>query len=120
MGTEKESEVKEAQASSRRVNMSSTKVRRVINQIRNCSYEQALVLLEFMPRRACHPILQLILSAAANANNNYGLTKSNSFISEARVDNGTSLKRFRPRAQGRGYPIRKPTCHVITKMKSKR
>nr|YP_010715506.1 ribosomal protein L22 [Todea barbara]WDE24621.1 ribosomal protein L22 [Todea barbara] len=118
METKNESKI-EARASARYVNMSADKARRVINQIRGCSYEQALVLLEFMPYRACYPILQLIPPAAANANNNLGLNKSNLFISEARVDNSTTLKRFRPRAQGRGCPIRKPTCRIIIKVKGR-
>lgn len=83
------------QALSKNVHMSATKVRRVIDQIQGCSYEQALVLPEFTPRRACYLMLQLILPAAANANNNLGLSKSNLFISEARVDNGTRFKGFR-------------------------
>ena len=57
----------EARAVAKHIRMSSHKARRVINQIRGCSYEQALMILEFMPYRACYPILQLISSAAANA-----------------------------------------------------
>nr|YP_010463847.1 ribosomal protein L22 [Anemia phyllitidis]UUL71113.1 ribosomal protein L22 [Anemia phyllitidis] len=108
----------ETRASLRNIRISASKTRRVLNQIRGCSYEQALVSLEFMPYKACYFVLQLILSAAANANNKYNnkLSKSNLFISEACVDNATCLKRFRPRAQGRGYPIRKPTCHIIVKL----
>ena len=60
----------EAKALAKHIRMSSYKARRVINQIRGLSYEQALMILEFMPYRACYPILQLISSAAANANNN--------------------------------------------------
>lgn len=107
----------ETQASSRNIHMSATKVRRIVNQIQGRSYEQALVLLEFLPYRACYPVLQLILSAAANATNNLGLTKSNLLISEARVDKSSYLKRFRPRAQGQSYPIRKHTCHIIIKVR---
>lgn len=107
----------EMQASLRNIRISATKVRRIISHIQGCSYEQALVLLEFLPHRACYPVLQLIVSAAANATNNLGLSKSNLFISEARVDRSTYFKRFRPRAQGRGYPIRKPTCHITIRLK---
>lgn len=111
-----EESIVEAQASLKNANMSATKARRIISNIRGCSYEQALLLLEFLPHRACYPILQLILSAAANASNRIGSSKSNLFVIEARVDNSTNLKRFRPRARGRGYPIKKPTCHVIIKL----
>nr|YP_009694194.1 ribosomal protein L22 [Christensenia aesculifolia]QEI60369.1 ribosomal protein L22 [Christensenia aesculifolia] len=105
-----------ARASVRYLKLSANKARRVINQIRGRSYEQALILLEFMPYRACYAILQLISSAAANANHNLGLSKANLFISEAKVDESTLLKRFQPRAQGRGYPIHKPTCHITITM----
>nr|BDW46184.1 ribosomal protein L22 [Marchantia emarginata subsp. cuneiloba] len=99
-------------AVAKHIHMSPHKVRRVVSQIRGRSYEQALMILEFMPYRACNPILQLLSSAAANANHNFGLSKTNLFINEIQVDKGTFFKRFQPRAQGRGYPIHKPTCHI--------
>ena len=106
-------------ALAKHIRMSVHKARRVINQIRGCSYEQALIILEFMPYRACYPILQLISSAAANASHNFNLNKSNLIISEIKVDQGTILKRFQARAQGRGYPIQKTTCHITIIIKSK-
>nr|AMD61966.1 ribosomal protein L22 [Tetraplodon fuegianus] len=109
----------EARALAKHIRMSAPKARRVINQIRGRSYEEALMILEFMPYRACYPILQLISSAAANANNNLNINKVNLIISEAKVDEGTVLKRFQPRAQGRGYPIHKPTCHITITVKNK-
>jgi len=96
--------------------MSPDKVRRVSNQIRGRSYEQALMILEFMPYRACNPILKLLSSAAANASHNFGLDKSNLFINRIQVNKGSFLKRLQPRAQGRGYPIHKPTCHITIVM----
>nr|YP_010881555.1 ribosomal protein L22 [Pellia neesiana]WIA68633.1 ribosomal protein L22 [Pellia neesiana]WIA68719.1 ribosomal protein L22 [Pellia neesiana]WIA68805.1 ribosomal protein L22 [Pellia neesiana] len=104
-------------ASAKYIRMSPYKVRRVIGQIRGHSYEQALMILEFMPYRACGPILQLPSPAAANASHNFGLSKTDLFISEIHVNKGTFLKRFQPRAQGRGYPIHKPTCHITIVMK---
>jgi large subunit ribosomal protein L22 len=109
----------QVRAVAKTVRMSPHKVRKVIDQIRGRSYEQALMLLEFMPYRACYPILQVVCSAAANANHNLGLSKANLFISEAMVSNGPVLKRFRPRAQGRGYPIRKPTCSITVVVKNR-
>jgi large subunit ribosomal protein L22 len=103
-------------ALNKNIRMSPDKVRRVVNQIRGRSYEQALMLLEFMPYRACNPILKLLSSAAANANNNFGLNKSDLFLNEIQVDKGGILKRLQPRAQGRGYPIHKPTCHITIVM----
>lgn len=108
----------EIRASAKNIRMSAHKARRVINQIRGRSYEQALMLLEFMPYRACHPILRLLSSAAANASRNSNLNKTNLIVSEARVDGGTTLKRFQPRAQGRAYPIHKPTCHITITVKN--
>nr|YP_010145589.1 ribosomal protein L22 [Coniogramme intermedia]QQO79436.1 ribosomal protein L22 [Coniogramme intermedia] len=108
-----------ARAMRRNVRVSVIKMRRITDRIRNCSYEEALVLPEFMPYRACYLVSQLLLSAAANASINLGLNKSNLFIGEIWVDNSTYLRRFRPRAQGRGYPIRKPTCQVTVKLNSK-
>nr|YP_010933236.1 ribosomal protein L22 [Nitella hyalina]WKT08466.1 ribosomal protein L22 [Nitella hyalina] len=107
------------QASLKSLNISFHKARKVINQIRGCSYEKALMILEFMPYRACKPITQLISSAAANASNNLGLKKDTLFISQAKVDQGITIKRFQPRAQGRAYPIRKSTCHITIIMNSK-
>lgn len=107
-----------AQARGKNFRVSARKLRRITNQLRGCSYGEALVLLEFMPYKMSYLISQLILSAGANANTNFGLNKSNLFISEAQVNDSVSLKRFRPRAQGRGYPIKKPTCKVTIKLKS--
>nr|YP_009426027.1 ribosomal protein L22 [Deparia viridifrons]ASU94697.1 ribosomal protein L22 [Deparia viridifrons] len=107
-----------ARALGKNIRVSAIKIRRITDRIRGCSYGEALVLPESMPYKTCYLISQLILSAAANANTNFGLDKSNLFISEARVENSTYLKRFRPRAQGRGYPIKKPTRKVTIKSNS--
>jgi large subunit ribosomal protein L22 len=102
----------EAKAFGRYIRMSPNKVRRVLNQIRGKNYKDALMLLEFMPYRACGPVWQVIYSAAANAQNNLNIDKENLYISEAFADQGPVLRRFRPRAQGQGNGIRKPTCHI--------
>lgn len=94
------------------VRMSPFKVRRVLDQIRGRSYQDALMMLEFMPYRACEPIRKLVRSAAANAEHNNGLDRAKLVVSQAFADQGPVLKRFRPRAQGRAYGIRKPTCHI--------
>jgi large subunit ribosomal protein L22 len=109
----------EVRAVAKRVRMSPHKVRKVVDQIRGRSYEEALMLLEFMPYRACYPILQAVCSAAANANHNLGLSKANLVINKVMVDQGPVLKRFRSRAQGRGYPIRKPTCTITVFVRNK-
>lgn len=65
-----------------------------------------------MPYRSCKPVLKVLRSAAANAEHNAGIDPANLIISQAFADQGPVLKRFRPRAQGRAYQIRKPTCHI--------
>ncbi|NBD14884.1 MAG: 50S ribosomal protein L22 [Cyanobacteria bacterium] len=102
----------ETKAIARYIRMSPHKVRRVLDQIRGRSYREALIILEFMPYRACDPVLKALRSAAANAEHNQGLDRANLIISKAYADGGPTLRRFRPRAQGRAYQIRKPTCHI--------
>lgn len=109
MATDTKEEVK---AIARYIRMSPHKVRRVLDQIRGRSYREALIVLEFMPYRACEPVRKLVRSAAANAEHNAGLDPAKLVISQAFADQGPSLKRFRARAQGRAYQIRKPTCHI--------
>ena len=101
------------------IRMSPHKVRRILNQIRGRSYQEALMILEFLPYSASGPVWQAIYSAAANAQNNYNLDKKKLFIDEVYADEGPKLKRIRPRAQGRAYRIVKPTCHITVVVKSK-
>lgn len=102
----------EVKATARYVRMSPRKVRRVLDQIRGRSYAEALIVLEFMPYRACEPVLKVLRSAVANAEHNAGLDPRDLTVSTAFADQGPVLRRFRPRAQGRAYQIRKPTCHI--------
>jgi large subunit ribosomal protein L22 len=102
----------ETKAIARYIRMSPHKVRRVLDQIRGRSYRDALMILEFMPYRACDPVLKVLRSAVANAEHNANLDPSTLIVSKAFADGGPALKRFRPRAQGRAYKIRKPTCHI--------
>ena len=101
------------------IRMSPHKVRRILNQIRGRSYQEALMILEFLPYGAGGPVWQVLYSAAANAQNNYNLDKKKLFIDEVYADEGPKLKRIRPRAQGRAYRIVKPTCHITVVVKSK-
>lgn len=105
-------ELEGAFATAKFVRMSPRKVRRVLDQIRGRSYRDALILLEFMPYRSCDPILKVLRSAVANAEHNKGFEKTDLVVSLAYADAGPSLRRFRPRAQGRAFQIRKPTCHI--------
>jgi len=73
----------ETKAIARYIRMSPHKVRRVLDQIRGRSYREALIILEFMPYRACDPVLKALRSAAANAEHNQGLDRANLIISQA-------------------------------------
>lgn len=76
----------EVKAIARYIRMSPFKVRRVLNQIRGRSYREALILLEFMPYRACEPIVKVLRSAVANAEHNQGLDPNDLVISQAFAD----------------------------------
>ena len=102
----------QARAIAKYIRMSPHKVRRVLDQIRGRQYREALIILEFMPYKACGPVLKVLRSAVANAEHNLGIDPSTLVVSEAFADGGPVLKRYRPRAQGRAYQIRKPTCHI--------
>nr|YP_009365060.1 ribosomal protein L22 [Primula chrysochlora]YP_009746093.1 50S ribosomal protein L22 [Primula helodoxa]QOJ50483.1 ribosomal protein L22 [Primula prenantha subsp. morsheadiana]ARJ31730.1 ribosomal protein L22 [Primula chrysochlora]QIH96056.1 50S ribosomal protein L22 [Primula helodoxa]QOJ50567.1 ribosomal protein L22 [Primula prenantha subsp. morsheadiana] len=99
------------------ISMSAHKARRVVDQIRGRSYEETLMILELMPYRACYSIFKLVYSAAANASYNMGSNETNLIISKAEVNEGTTVKKLRPRARGRSFPIKRPTCHITIGVK---
>jgi large subunit ribosomal protein L22 len=106
-----------ARAVARYVRMSPTKVRRVVDMIRGLPAEQAQAILKFAPQAASEPVAKVLGSAIANAEHlahvrNQQLDADDLFVVEAYVDEGPTLKRFRPRAQGRAYRIRKRTSHI--------
>nr|QFG71545.1 ribosomal protein L22 [Mammillaria solisioides] len=103
---------KEIYAFGRYIPMSAHKAQRVIDQIRGRSYEEALMILEFMPYRACYPIFQLLYAAAANARHNRGSNKTELMIRKIEVNKGTKRKKLKPRAQGRRSFIKRTTCHI--------
>ena len=105
-------------AKAKYIRMSSHKIRRVLDQIRGRSYQEALMILEFLPYDAGGPVWQAIYSAAANAKHNYEFDKKTLVIDKIFVDEGPKLKRIRPRAQGRAYKILKPTSHITVILKA--
>nr|YP_009568890.1 ribosomal protein L22 [Marcgravia coriacea]QBC67979.1 ribosomal protein L22 [Marcgravia coriacea] len=107
----------EVYAIGQHISMSAHKARRVIDQIRGRSYEETLMILELMPYRACYPIFKLVYSAAANASYNLGSNETNLIISKAEVNESTTVKKLKPRAKGRSYPIKRPTCHIAIVVK---
>jgi large subunit ribosomal protein L22 len=107
-----------ALAQARYVRMSPQKVRRVIDLVRGMPADEAVAMLKFAPQAASEPVAKVVASAIANAENNKNLDRRTLVISEAYVDEGPTLKRFRPRAQGRAYRIRKRTSHITVVVES--
>ena len=101
-----------ARAVARHVRISPNKARRVVNLVRGLPAKEALTVLQFAPQSASEQVYKVLASAIANAENNERLDPDALLVSEAFVDEGPTLKRFRPRAQGRAYRIRKRTCHI--------
>jgi ribosomal protein L22 len=99
-------------ASARYVRIAPRKARLIADQVRGLHIEKARALLQFSPRGAAQDIHKLIDSAAANAENNHDLIGDEMKVSSITVDEGPTLKRYRPRAQGRATPIHKRTSHI--------
>ena len=96
----------------RYVRVAPRKARLVADQVRGLPLEDAQTLLRFSPRGAAQDISKLIASAAANAENNHDLVADDLVIKSINVDEGPTLRRYRPRALGRATPINKRTCHI--------
>jgi ribosomal protein L22 len=99
-------------ASARYVRIAPRKARLIADQVRGLHIEKARALLQFSPRGAAEDIHKLIDSAAANAENNHDLIGDEMKVSSITVDEGPTLKRYRPRAMGRATPIHKRTSHI--------
>jgi large subunit ribosomal protein L22 len=99
-------------ASARYVRIAPRKVRVVADQIRGKDLEEALALLRFSPRGAAETVRKVIESAAANAENNFDLDPEEMKISKISIDEGPTMRRYRPRARGRATRIEKRTCHI--------
>ena len=102
----------EARAHARYIRVTPQKARRVIDVIRGMNAADAQAVLAFAPQAASEPIGKLVASAVANAANNHQMDARELVISEAFVDEGPTMKRIRPRAQGRAYRVRKRTSHI--------
>ncbi len=103
-------------ATLRNYRQSPRKVRVVANLIKGKSINNALAALDFAGKRAALPLKRLLMSAVANAKQQ-SLEEAGLTIHSVRVDGGAVLKRMMPRARGRGFPIKKRTCHVIITLK---
>jgi large subunit ribosomal protein L22 len=102
----------EAKAQARYVRVTPMKARRVVDLIRGLPAAEAQTILRFAPQAASEPVGKVLDSAIANASNNHQLDPKSLVVSEAFVDEGPTMKRFRPRAQGRAFRIRKRTSHI--------
>ncbi|GEB95627.1 50S ribosomal protein L22 [Microbacterium lacticum] len=97
------------------------KARRVVALIKGKQAQEALAILKFAPQAASEPIYKLVESAIANARvkadkDGEYLDEQDLYVSNAYVDEGTTLKRFRPRAQGRAFQIKKRTSHITIQL----
>ncbi|MGO2112416.1 MAG: 50S ribosomal protein L22 [Pseudoclavibacter sp.] len=101
----------------RHIRVTPQKARRVVNLIRGKQALEALAILKFAPQGASEPVYKIVASAIANARvkadtENAYLDERDLYIASAYVDEGTTLKRFQPRAQGRAFRINKRTSHI--------
>ena len=91
---------------------STRKARLVVQVIKGRRVEEAAALLQFMPQHAARDVAKVLRSATANAENNLNLSADDLVVLDARADEGPTMKRWQPRAQGRAFPIHKPMTHI--------
>ena len=103
---------KRPHAIARYVRISSRKVKIVIDLIRGKSVREAEAILQYTPKAATEPVLKLLKSAVANAENNLELNRDDLYVAEVYANQGPTLMRYRPRAHGRASRIRKRTSHI--------
>ena len=107
----------------RHIRVTPQKARRVVALIKGKQAQEALAILKFAPQAASEPVYKLVASAIANARvkadatNSY-LDEADLVVAKAFVDEGTTLKRFQPRAQGRAFRVRKRTSHITVEVTS--
>jgi large subunit ribosomal protein L22 len=99
-------------ATARFLRGSTRKARLVTTAIKGKRVEEASALLRFMPQTAARDVARVLKSATANAENNHNLSAEDLVVADAVADEGPTIKRFRPRAQGRAFPIHKPMTHI--------
>ena len=110
----------EVKAQARFIRIAPRKARIVMDLIRGKNVKEALGILRYTPRRGSKIIEKVLNSAIANAENNNEMNRDELFISKAYVDEGPTLKRFRPRAQGRASRIRKRTSHITVMLQERK
>lgn len=105
-------EVKEVKAFARYIHMSPRKLRLVADLVRKNNVDTALEQLRYSSKKASEPLVKVINSAIANAVHNFNLNRDNLYIKTITIDGGPVYKRMEPRAQGRGFIVRKRTAHI--------
>jgi large subunit ribosomal protein L22 len=108
-----------ARAQARFVRVTPMKARRVVDLIRGLDVEEASALLSFTPIAAAEPVRKVLESAAANANDLTGTQRDSLVVGSAYVDEGPTMKRFRPGGKGRAFRIKKRTCHITIVLEEK-
>lgn len=103
---------KRPHATARYIRMSPRKVKVVIDMIRGKSAKEAAAILTYTPKAACEPVLKVLNSAIANAENNLDMNRDDLVVAEAYANQGPTLKRYRARARGSASPIKKRTSHI--------
>src|SRR5262245_14352530 len=109
----------EARAQARYARVTPRKARRVVDLIRGLPAAEAQAVLRFAPQAASEPVGKVLASAIANAEHNNRLDVDTLVVSRAYVDEGPTIKRFRPRAQGRAYRVNKRTSHITVIVESR-
>lgn len=108
----KENRDQRPKATAKYIRMSPRKVKAVIDLIRNKKIDEAQAILVNTPKAATQPVLKVLNSVAANAENNLGMSRDNLYVAEVYANQGPTLKRYRPRSHGRATRIRKRTSHI--------
>ncbi|MDO4565047.1 MAG: 50S ribosomal protein L22 [Clostridia bacterium] len=103
---------KRPHATAKYIRISSRKVKIVIDVIRGKSVNEAAAILSYTPKAASEPVLKVLNSAIANAENNLNMNRDELYVAEVYANQGPTLKRYRPRARGSASPIRKRTSHI--------
>jgi len=109
----------EARAYLRHARIAPRKVQIVLDLIRNKPAGLAMAILKITPKAASAPLAKLLASAIANAENNHNMNRDELYVAECFVTPGPTLKRIRPRAQGRAFKVLKRTSHVTLVLKEK-
>lgn len=110
----------EAKAIAKYVRVSPRKAGQICSLVRGKNVDEALAILKFTPRGAAADIAKVVKSAKANAENNHEMNAENLYITSIIANQGPTIKRFMPRAQGRATMIRKRTSHIEVVLKEKK